>query len=199
MLIARMTGSIKGRSRLLPTLSLLAVLTACQPPVDEVDRDSLENQARELAGRFVSTLQPTLQRAMAEGGAVHAITVCSEQAPRIAEDLTLESGWEVARVSLKPRNTASATPDSWERSVLEQFDQRQQAGEPGSELRAADVVDGEFRYMQAQPAGPLCLTCHGQQIDDEVRSALAEYYPEDTATGYAAGEIRGAISLTREL
>lgn len=183
-------------SRTLWATLLLSALTACQPADSEADLEALEKQADEWVGRFVGSLQPTLQQAMAEGGPVHAITVCSEEAPKIAADLAEESGWAVTRVSLQPRNQASARPDDWERSVLEDFDQRQRAGEAGATLRASEVVEGEFRYMQAQPTGPLCLTCHGQNIGDDVRSALADRYPDDQATGYAAGEIRGAISLS---
>lgn len=188
----------KGQ-RFLWAIVLLWILTACQPAGSGSDVDTLETQAGEWADRFTATLQPTLQQAMREGGPVEAITVCSEQAPQIAEDLARESGWSVTRVSLQPRNASSAHPDDWERSVLKQFDQRQRAGEFGAELRVAEVVDGEFRYMQAQPTGPLCLTCHGRNIGEDVRSALAERYPDDEATGYETGEIRGAISLSKEL
>lgn len=186
-------------SRSLCALFLLSALTACQPAAPEPDLQALEKQAGEWAGRFVGTLQPTLQQAMGEGGPVHAITVCAEEAAQIAAALAEESGWAVKRVSLQPRHQASAQPDAWERSVLEDFDRRQRAGEAGAALRAFEVVGGEFRYMQAQPTGPLCLTCHGQNIADDVRSALAERYPDDQATGYVAGEIRGAISLSTPL
>ena len=190
-----------GRASNVPlwTIVLLAALKACAPAADESGVDALEKQAADVVGRFVSTLQPTLQQAMAAGGPVHAITVCAEQAPQIAADLTQESGWTVTRVSLQPRNTSSASPDDWERSVLEQFDQRQRNGEVGAELSVSEVVGGEFRHMQAQPTAPLCLTCHGQNIGGDVRAALGEHYPDDQATGYAPGEIRGAISLRRAL
>lgn len=193
----KMTGNASRRP--LGAILFLSALTACQPTISESDVAALEKRAGEWAGRFVSTLQPTLQQAMSEGGPVRAIAVCSEQAPQIAANLAQESGWSVTRVSLQPRNVSSASPDDWERSVLQQFDQRQRTGEAGAELRASEVVGGEFRYMQAQPTGPLCLTCHGQNISEEVRSALAERYPNDQATGYEAGEIRGAISLRTEL
>lgn len=189
----------KRRLAITASIACAILLSACGPAADKADRDALESRAGDIAGQFVSTLQPTLQQAMAEGGPVQAISVCSEEAPQIAADLSRESGWAVTRVSLQPRNTSSAAPDDWERSVLRQFDERQRAGEPGNELRTSEVVGDEFRYMQAQPAGPLCLTCHGQSLGEEVRSALAEHYPDDSATGYSAGEIRGAISLTKSL
>ena len=179
---------------------LIPALTACgsgAPPA--VDTAALQAQARDISQRFVGTLLPTLQQAMASGGPVNAIEVCAVQAPRIAQALSDETGWSVRRVSLKTRNTVNATPDAFERSVLQAFDSRQQSGEAGPAINHAEVRDGEFRYLQAQPAQPLCLTCHGNNLAAEVSSALSRLYPGDTATGYQAGEIRGAISLRHAL
>lgn len=185
-----------------PLITLAAaalVLSACQPreEVVTIDMEALQQEAQGITGEFVGTLLPTLQQAMQTGGPVNAIEVCSVEAPAIAEALAERSGWDVRRVSLQPRNQRLAGPDDWEREVLQQFEQRQQAGEPGAGINIAAVVDGEFRYMQAQPTGQLCLTCHGAQLSSSVRAALSEYYPDDTATGYVEGEIRGAISLRK--
>lgn len=169
-------------------------LTSCsQPPAP--DLSELDSQASAITQQFVGTLLPTLQSAMAVGGPIQAIEVCSVRAPQIAAELSEQSGWSVRRVSLKPRNLALAEPDDWEREVLATFDQRQRAGETGPAIRSSAIVDNEYRFMQAQPAMPLCLTCHGQNISEAVRSALVAHYPGDMATGYVEGQIRGGISL----
>jgi hypothetical protein len=58
-----------------------------------------------------------------------------------------------------------------------------------------------FRFMKALPVKPLCLTCHGseQTIPASVQARLAHEYPNDTATGYSVGQIRGAVSIKRRL
>lgn len=176
-------------------------LAACQPADTEPERPGpeqlaqLNEQAAQLTGQFIATLQPTLQQAMQAGGPVNAIEVCAEAAPAIAASLGETSGWQVRRVSLRARNRQSAVPDEWETAVLHEFDSRQAAGEPGEQINESRFVDGEFRYMQAQVVGPLCLACHGTEIVPEVQSALQAHYPDDAATGYVAGQIRGAISL----
>lgn len=176
-----------------------APATQLPAPTADANRQALAGEAQTLAQRFVGTLQPALQSAMQDGGPAAAIEVCADVAPEIARTLSAESGWQVRRVSLKPRNTATAMPDNWETDVLKQFDARQQAGEAGNTINRAEIVDNKFRYMQAQPAGPLCLTCHGKDLDTQVKAALSELYPADRATGYQAGEIRGAISLSKRL
>jgi hypothetical protein len=188
--------TIMNCPRMLTVPALFLSLFACQEDRQQtIDLTALEAEGSSIAQRFIGTLQPTLQQAMQSGGPVSAIEVCAVQAPAIASALSEETGWGVRRVSLKARNQQNAEPDAWEREVLQAFDQRQQQGEAGADISIAAVVDGEFRYMQAQAAGPLCLTCHGADLAPEVSAALAQHYPSDMATGYSAGEIRGAISL----
>lgn len=187
-----------GRLSLYSCLPLW-LLSACSESakLTEQDISQLDQQAKEITQQFVGTLLPTLQSAMADGGPVQAIEVCSVRAPEIAAELSQASGWSVRRVSLRPRNESLAQPDSWEREMLNAFDQRQLNGETGAMINASVVTADEYRFMQAQPAMPLCLTCHGQNISQEVRSTLIEHYPNDMATGYTAGQIRGAISLRK--
>ncbi|MBK8909014.1 MAG: DUF3365 domain-containing protein [Rhodospirillales bacterium] len=50
-----------------------------------------------------------------------------------------------------------------------------------------------FRYMKAIPTAELCLACHGTEIDPAVSTTLKKHYPLDQATGFQAGDIRGAF------
>jgi hypothetical protein len=154
-----------------------------------------ESRARELVNEFQNRLKPELQQAMRDGGPVLAVEVCASKAPRIADALSLDSGWRVKRVSLRARNASRAIPDPWETSVLESFDSRQAGGATAAELKHGEIVNGQYRYMQAQVVEPLCLTCHGPAVNTEVLEVLRNYYPDDRATGYAPGEVRGAFSL----
>ena len=45
----------------------------------------------------------------------------------------------------------------------------------------------------------LCLGCHGKSIAPEVKAKLAELYPEDKATGFSEGDLRGAFVVTRDV
>ncbi|MEQ9465620.1 MAG: DUF3365 domain-containing protein [Haliea sp.] len=156
---------------------------------------AVEAEAQALVQQFVGQLKPQLQQAIAEGGPAQATAVCANIAPALMDELSASSGWEVRRVSLQPRNTERAVADSWEREVLERFSAEQTAGTQAQALNYGDTVDGQYRYMQAQGVEPLCLLCHGKELAEPVKKALAEYYPEDSATGYSPGQVRGAISL----
>jgi hypothetical protein len=159
----------------------------------------LEQEAHELSQRFVGELKPQLKLAMEQGGPTRAIEVCATEAPKIADSLSAQSGWRVKRVSLKSRNASRAQPDQWEREVLQQFNQRQQAGEAAADINYSASSSGQYRYMQAQGVEPLCLICHGKGLSDPVQLTLEKYYPDDWATGYSLGQVRGAISLSKSM
>jgi hypothetical protein len=54
-----------------------------------------------------------------------------------------------------------------------------------------------LRYMRPLVALPLCINCHGpkENISAEVKTILSEKYPEDRATGFLVGDLRGAVSV----
>lgn len=154
-------------------------------------------EAQVIVQQFAGQLKPALQAAMAEGGPVNAINVCAEKAPEIARRLSERSGWQIRRVSLKARNP-NAVPDAWEKKVLELFDKAVVAGQSPQSLAHQEAINGQFRFMKAQGVEPLCLNCHGSNLADDVRQTLQALYPEDRATGYELGQIRGAISLVKD-
>ena len=71
------------------------------------------------------------------------------------------------------------------------------SGEPVAEIHEVDPATGELRYLRPILVEPACLLCHGaeEELDPEVRRRLAERYPEDRATGFAEGDLRGAFSV----
>jgi hypothetical protein len=52
--------------------------------------------------------------------------------------------------------------------------------------------------MRAIRIQEFCLACHGpaDSISAAVKQVIAARYPEDRATDYRLGELRGAISVT---
>ncbi len=157
-------------------------------------------EARKVATSVPPKLVVVLTDEIARSGPEGAILVCRDKAPQLAKAASEESGWTVRRVSLKNRNPKAA-PDAWERAVLEDFDRRAAAGESPATLEKAELVqdDGRSvrRYMRALPTQQLCLQCHGsaEQLKPAVLERLRTIYPDDKATGYAVGQIRGAMTI----
>lgn len=147
-----------------------------------------------------------MQTAVSEQGPVGAIPVCKEKAPQLLQDMRRQTGWNIRRVSLKSRNPATGTPDAWETRQLAGFNIQFANGAKPEQLEVGEVVtapDGKrsYRYMKALPVVEVCLSCHGtvDSLSADLRTALARDYPHDRATGYATGQVRGALSVIRPL
>lgn len=162
----------------------------------------LDEEAKAITQAFGKELKTTLQASIMAGGPVQAIRVCKTSAPAIANRLSQEQGWTVARTSHKVRNPENQA-DEWEQQVLAQWQQQIAQGTPVASLKTSEVmtVNGNltYRYMSAIPTGDVCLNCHGTSISGPVNTALKDLYPKDEATGFRKGELRGAFSLEKAL
>jgi hypothetical protein len=163
-----------------------------------LSREEALRRAREIATGLGDDIRSMLNREIERGGLSSAIRVCSEQAQEKTDEFSARAGHYAKRVSLKIRNPKN-TPDADERRKLETFAILKQQNRLEQEY--ADVVTdsaGEYlHYMKPLIVVDLCTRCHGarEAISPEVTSVLAERYPHDQATGFAVGDIRGAISV----
>ncbi len=184
---------------------IITIILACAPlsaPVIADEMTERKQQSAAVIKEFMGELQGHLQKAMKAGGPVNAIGVCNQIAPSVAQTQSEKHNWKVGRTSLRLRNPNNA-PDAWERKVLEEFEARKAAGEDPKTMAYAEVVEQDggkaFRFMKAIPTGEVCLKCHGQEIPAPVGAKLNELYPEDKATGFNLGDIRGAFTITQPM
>ena len=163
----------------------------------EQDIAAAKSAIQSLAG----ALQTELKSAIGSGGPVSAIEVCNTRAMPITREVAAENGLGLARVSVKIRNPANQA-NEWQTAVLEDFERQRAEGKSVDSLVWSETVTTgsgqEFRFMKAIPTGDICLLCHGTAISPEVGQVLARLYPSDRATGYQAGDIRGAFVVTRQ-
>lgn len=170
---------------------ILCVIAALTVPTVALagDESALLLKSREITTQFATELQAALKQSMASGGPIAAIGVCKDMAPKIAADLSRETGATVSRTSLRVRNQAN-TPAPWQAQVLHDFDATETPAEYFEQ-----IGNNGARYMKPIPTGGICLTCHGSEISPDIRARLDEAYPGDQARGYNIGDIRGAFSV----
>jgi hypothetical protein len=162
------------------------------PPAAEVAR------AREAANALGRDLQGMLFAALDSAGPDGAIAVCADSA-QVRSARHAAQGVYVRRVSLRARNPANR-PDSLEERELRRLDSLHRAGAlPGEVVRQRRFASGEtvVDYLRPIVVQERCLACHGDgaQLAPAVRRVLARRYPDDRATGYRAGDLRGALSV----
>lgn len=184
------------------TTVIAVLLSLAAAPALAANVETLKQEGAGIIKVYATALQSELKAGMEEGGPTKALDVCKQTAPAIAANASQESGWHVARTSHKPRNPASA-PDEFESKVLADFLARIEKGEKAADLAYAAIVDGPdgklFRMVKAIPTAELCLNCHGSELRPEVQAKLNDLYPQDKATGFAVGQMRGAFTLSKKL
>lgn len=177
--------------------SLLSMPLLAQPQTDSTQ--TMVAEARSLVKSFGGSLKQALQSAVNEGGLTNGIEVCKTVAPEIAKNNS-SGNWTISRTSLRVRNPENA-PTDWQRIQLLAMDKQPvKIGKP-VEVWQVSEASGQpaFQYMSAIPTQKLCLGCHGKSIAPEVKAKLTELYPEDKATGFSEGELRGAFVVTRQV
>lgn len=187
-----------------PLLRFVVAVLALQAiafPQDTPRSDAVETalaEARLMAGELSDRLKVLLGRELAQGGPGGAVRVCSEVALQSTKEFSSQKGRYVRRVSLRNRNPENA-PDAFERKALERFSKQQRSGQLPPEYSEVRLTGQgrELYYFKPVVMGAMCLGCHGApaKISPGVNKILAERYPRDTATGYVAGEVRGAIAI----
>lgn len=186
------------------TITFLPLLLAVATPAIAQEAPSGPDAERIMKARgaikgLAEGLKEKLVGAMKEGGPVAALDVCKLDAPKITGEQSKASGVTVARSALKFRNPDNA-PDAFEKRVMEKFVADLKGGADAAKLEHGEtVVEGgkkTFRYMKPiMTAGNPCLACHGAELKPEVAAKIKDLYPADQATGFAAGDMRGAFSV----
>lgn len=135
-------------------------------------------------------LMGELMTAVEEGDFSRGVAFCKEAAPRVQEQVATDHRVELGRTSFKIRNPANR-PRDWAKPFVDGW-------------VAEDVVlakgSGELAYLSPIMLAEFCTECHGtaDRISDDVKKILAEEYPEDEATGFQAGDLRGWFWVERK-
>jgi hypothetical protein len=167
-------------TRIFFAAAALAAVVACTAG----DFDA-EAQGAELLKPFKMSLKSALLQGM-EAGPVQAISACSTAAPLIAAELSV-GGVVMGRSSHKLRNPENAPPE-WLAESLGSFAEGRQQGPLLLELN-----DGRYGYVEPIATQGMCLTCHGEVLAPDIATRISESYPEDQATGFGEGDLRGVF------
>ena len=191
-------------NRLLATLLLaLPAFALSAAPAEELA--ALTKETREGTQPLLQKVVGTVKENLNKSTPHETVDTCREKLPGLVKETREKTGWNIRRVSLKLRNPERGTPDEWETKVLNDFEKRAAAGEKRDQIEVGEIVttpEGRvFRYMKALPIQETCLTCHGDaaKLTPELKAKLATLYPNDQATGYELGQIRGALTVQRKL
>lgn len=184
-------------SKILFVSIAVLTLTACtnETPVTVAPETDYTELGKTIAQETFKTLSGNLKTALQEGGIPNAINYCTINAYPIVDSLSEVHHAEIRRTSFRYRNSENA-PTKAESTQLEIYQTTFTTGE--KLLPATSENKGVTTFYAPILTKPMCLNCHGvigQNIDSTNYALIQSLYPEDKATGYAAGELRGMWSI----
>lgn len=180
---------------------LLAALWAgCQGErknaLTEEEQAQYTRKGQDIVQNVAAIITSAVTKSINDGGVAKAAQYCSYIAIPMVDTLAAGHGVTIRRTSDKIRNPKDA-PTERELEVIKQFQQQKAAGKELQPL--VEVIDpATVAYYQPILIQPLCLSCHGmpgETMTEDDYGIIKYLYPDDEATGYALGDLRGIFSL----
>lgn len=189
---------------LLPLLLILGA-TGCRPAPDETvallpaplspeQHAAALQQGQVIVAETFSLLSSNLQSAIRSGGVSNALPFCSVAAVPLTTSLAGKRGVAIRRLTHKPRNPVNRA-DALESTILDHF--RTSGVEPNPPAPVVTNLNAATLSYFAPIVlnNELCLKCHGEpgvDIAPEDLAIIQRLYPQDQATGFRLGDLRGA-------
>jgi len=170
---------------------------SCQNKLTREEEVKFKEKGAEIAQSATEELGSNLMSKMKEGGVEAAIPFCHASALLLTGKKAKEYQAEIKRTSLKIRNPKNK-PSEEDTEILKKFVSQVESNTVLEPILQKDkdkrIVFFSPIIMQKQ-----CLACHGSpNLELAVRtdSIIKSYYPEDQATGFKEGELRGMWKIT---
>jgi len=170
-------------AKLLVTAWAVLLVAFCASGMASTQETRLARGA-ELLAPLKKNLKLALMTGM-QDGPLNAISVCKDQAPAIAESLSVD-GIQIGRTSHRLRNPANSAP-AWVDPVLRTYLEE----ESNRTSRVVSLANNREGYVEPITIKPLCLACHGETLAPDVAAQIEMMYPGDEATGFKVDELRG--------
>ncbi len=193
------------KKRILTLLVIVSVLfTGCketkkksepQKPQEQKEQKDYKTIGLKYALNTKAVLGRNLTGQLKKNGAVAALSFCNERAYHLTDSMANVQKVKIKRVSDKHRNPKNKANNK-ELEYIKQFKEALAKGESISPI--FDKKDGKVHFYAPIITNDMCLKCHGtpnKQIKTKTLKKIKELYPEDNATGYGAGQVRGIWSI----
>jgi hypothetical protein len=159
--------------------------------VDENEQSIYIDKGKQISSNVFEVLSSNLSQAMAKGGVAYAIGFCNTQALKLTDSLSAFHDVSINRIAQKARNPINlATENENDIFIMYQsmIDKKKEL-KPILENRENEIV-----YYSPILLQPQCVMCHGEvdnQIGVDNYAIIKQFYPNDKATGFKAGDLRG--------
>ncbi len=170
--------------------------TSPLPALTDEVRSAALQRGKAIAMETFSLLSSNLQSAIQQGGVSNALPFCSLAASPLTAGMAGKHGVTLRRITHKARNPAGKA-DAVELGILQQFRDALAAmpTNPPPPIVTNLTAGTATFFAPIVLNNELCLKCHGEpgkDIQPEDVAVIQRLYPQDEATGFKLGELRGA-------
>lgn len=176
---------------------LLALLASSVLTASTASDDKMIAKGSEVSAALLQKLGGELKSKMQTDGPLGALRFCSQNALALTDQVSRETGTSIRRLSLKNRNPVNdASNEAY--ALLKKWEQMAQNAQALPEYELKKLSENQSIYYKPIVINnEACLKCHGEiGADTPLGKAITAAYPEDKATGYKMGELRGVIEIT---
>lgn len=170
-----------------------ATLFSCNPSLSEQDKERFLAKGDSITMESQKVLLANVAGQIQRNGVPNAVDFCNIKAIHITDSLSKNKNVEITRLSDKNRNPNNAIANAIDEKAWQQLVTLMKENTQPKHLILEDK-DAVY-YYKAIPLGmPTCLACHGNkqnEISAETLAVIQDKYPNDKATGYEMGQLRG--------
>ena len=171
-------------------LTLASTLLIASPSSEE----QIALKGNQISNALLQKLGGELKTQMQTTGAMGALHFCSQNALTLTEQVAKESKTSIKRVSINYRNPVNKA-NAEETTLLHEWEKLVKNGQPLPSHKVVTVSENSVMfYKPIVINNEACLKCHGN-VEGELAKANHTAYPEDKATGYKMGDLRGMIAI----
>jgi ABC-type glycerol-3-phosphate transport system substrate-binding protein len=177
-------------------LAVLIIAGCGNSELKEKEKLGFVKKGSLIAQQTFKKLSSQLKQTIEEKGPAGAIGFCNITAIPLTDEISTKNKATIKRATDKPRNPVNLANDE-EIMIIERMKTEMAAGNQPMPVVQKDA-DGNPHFYAPIILKGLCLQCHGNDSDitADTKEKIKTLYPDDKATGYKTGELRGIWSIT---
>lgn len=160
------------------------------------EQQTYMDKGNDITQKAFKLLGKNLISQMQQGGPSQALPFCNVQAIPLTEIIATQEKVQLKRVSRMYRNSANK-PNATELHVISDYESDLLRGKKLAPVLISSP-EGKPQFFAPIFINKKCLACHGvihSQVSKKTDSLIKALYPNDLATGYKVGDLRGIWSV----
>jgi len=166
--------------------------TEKEAPAPDFDHKKYKMNGMILAKNTFKVFKSKIEQVGSQQGLPAVVDFCHNNAQKLTDSIGKAHNVVIRRTSHKLRNGHNEPTDA-ERDVINKYLELQNENQ-GFEPIVKREKDGYIHFYAPIKIKEKCLQCHGKpgsEVHDVVLKKIKEKYPNDEATGFKKGELRG--------